>query len=253
MFFEKDSLSFHILDVLKIDQSYISTNNEGRNFSAISFRLCADTQLICDGKEIHVGDNSVTFFPARLPYRRISKKEEVIVVHLDCTDYHTDTIEFFESKDPERLARLFEDILREWNKKSTGYKYKCSAILYEILEECYVQNFHLQKNDSKIRASVELMHKDFADPELSIGKLAKRSFMSEVYFRKLFKEEYGISPQKYIIKLRVQYAMGLIATGYYSLKEVAALSGYTDYKYFSVEFKRAVGVSPSEYSYNYSS
>ena len=75
--------------------------------------------------------------------------------------------------------------------------------------------------------------------------------MSEVYFRKLFKEEYGISPQKYIINLRMQYAKGLISTGYYSLNEVAYMSGYTDYKYFSVEFKKSMGVSPSEYLYNY--
>ena len=75
--------------------------------------------------------------------------------------------------------------------------------------------------------------------------------MTEVYFRKLFKQEYGVSPQKYIIDLRMQNAVGLIATGYYSLKDVAAMSGYNDYRYFSVEFKRKYGVSPSEYSYNY--
>ena len=75
--------------------------------------------------------------------------------------------------------------------------------------------------------------------------------MTEVYFRKLFKEEYGISPQKYIIGLRLQNAAGLMATGYYSLKEVAAMSGYQDYRYFSVEFKRKYGVSPSAYAYNY--
>ena len=75
--------------------------------------------------------------------------------------------------------------------------------------------------------------------------------MSEVYFRKLFKEEYGVSPQKYIIDLRIQNAVGLISTGYYSLKEVAYMSGYSDYKYFSVEFKKKMGISPSEYIYDY--
>ena len=75
--------------------------------------------------------------------------------------------------------------------------------------------------------------------------------MSEVYFRRLFKAEFGISPQKYIINLRMQNAVGLISTGYYSLQEVAYMSGYKDYKYFSVEFKRLMGVSPSGYEYNY--
>ena len=55
----------------------------------------------------------------------------------------------------------------------------------------------------------------------------------------------------YIIKKRLQNAIGLISAGYYTLSEVADMSGYSDYKHFSVEFKKAVGVSPSEYSYNY--
>ena len=71
--------------------------------------------------------------------------------------------------------------------------------------------------------------------------------MSEVYFRKIFKAEYGTSPQKFIIKLRMQKAVELIETGDYSLKEVALMSGYKDYKYFSAEFKRLFGVSPSEH------
>ena len=75
--------------------------------------------------------------------------------------------------------------------------------------------------------------------------------MSEVYFRKLFKKEYGIPPQKFIINLRIQNAIGLISTGYYSLTDVAFASGYNDYKYFSTEFKKIIGISPSKYIYNY--
>jgi AraC-like DNA-binding protein len=92
---------------------------------------------------------------------------------------------------------------------------------------------------------------NYKKSDLTIKEIADRSFMSEVYFRKLFKKEYGISPQKYIIDLRIQNAVGLISTGYYTLSEVAHMSGYNDYKYFSVEFKKAMGVSPSEYMYNY--
>ena len=76
-------------------------------------------------------------------------------------------------------------------------------------------------------------------------------FSSVNYFSRLFKERFGISPQKYIIGLRIRHAIALLATGYHTPREVAYLSGYTDYKYFSVEFKRETGVSPTKYRYNY--
>ena len=71
--------------------------------------------------------------------------------------------------------------------------------------------------------------------------------MSEVCFRKLFKARFGLSPAKYLMQLRIHKAAELIHTGYYTLKEVASLCGYRDYKYFSVEFKRLKGCSPSKY------
>ena len=104
-----------------------------------------------------------------------------------------------------------------------------------------------KNDDSKIKESVNYINSRFATPWVSVSDAAELSFMSEVYFRKLFKAEYGISPQKYIIKLRLEKASELIKSGDYSLKEVAIMSGYTDYKYFSTEFKRAFGCSPSEY------
>ena len=39
--------------------------------------------------------------------------------------------------------------------------------------------------------------------------------------------------------------------GYYSLTENSELCGYNDYKHFSVEFKKATGLSPSKYKYNF--
>ena len=44
-----------------------------------------------------------------------------------------------------------------------------------------------------------------------------------------------------------KYAKELISTGDYSLKEIAFMCGYSDYKYFSSEFKQFTGISPSEY------
>ena len=251
MFFEEDLLTFHILDVLELKQQNVNMLNSGRNFNALSFRFRSDAVLLTKTKTYSMKDNYVSYFPARLDYTRVAKEDEMIVVHFDTTTYHTQCIEFFEARQPEKLSRLFREILDCWNKKEITYRYQCSAILYEIFAECYAQNYKQETQNSKIQPSIEHILKHYKSSDLSIKEIADKSFMSEVYFRKLFKEEYGISPRKYIINLRIQNAVGLISTGYYSLKEVAYMSGYNDYKYFSVEFKKAMGVSPSEYLYNY--
>lgn len=251
MFFEKEILSFHILDVVALQQKNVSMMNTERNFAALSFRFRADTDLFAKGEEYHAQSNSVCFVPSRLDYKRVSREDDLIVVHFDAIDYTTDRIEHFVPKEPEVLAALFRQLLEVWEQRENGYKYRCSAILYEILALCHVQSKTENSKVSRIHASVSYMEQHFQEPTLTVGEIAKKSFMSEVYFRKLFREEFGVSPQKYIIDLRIQNAIGLISAGYYSLKEVAYLSGYQDYKYFSVEFKKKMGISPSEYRYNY--
>lgn len=251
MFFEKEMLSVTILEVVALKQQDVHKFDSGRNFNALSFRVRADTVLKTEKKEYRMQDHTVSYVPAGLDYSRHSAYDELIVVHFETTDYTTREIECFTPADAETLSGLFHDILACWNEKEVGYRFRCAAILYEIFAECYKQNYKQKAKIPKIQPSVDYIHQNYKNSDLSIKEIAERSFMTEVYFRKLFKEEYGISPQKYIIGLRLQNAAGLMATGYYSLKEVAAMSGYQDYRYFSVEFKRKYGVSPSAYAYNY--
>ena len=198
-----------------------------------------------------MNDNYLSFVPSRLDYRRVAKIDELIIIHFEVINCNAEDIEFFEAKNPEAFKKLFISILERWNNKEVGYKYKCSALFYEILALCNSENHKPTVYNSKIQKSVDYLLTHYRNPHLSIKEIAEKSFMSEVYFRKLFREKYGVSPRKYIIRLRIQYAKELIATGYYSLKEIALISGYTDYKYFSTEFKKQTGISPSAYSYNF--
>lgn len=250
MFFEKDTISFNILEVVSLSQENKAMFNSERNFNALSFRFNADTVIKTESNEYNLLDNYVTYVPARLNYKRASRKEDLIAVHFETTSYNTKSIEFFKSES-EILPRLFRDILSCWESKERGYKLKCSAIFYEILAECYKQNYKESAKASKIQPSVDYINENYKNSELTVKEAAGKSFMSEVYFRKLFKNEYGTSPKRYIVNLRIQNAVGLISTGYYSLKEISHMCGYADYKYFSTEFKKAMGICPSEYLYKY--
>lgn len=251
MFFEKESVSFRLLDVFEVQSRNYSWVNRERNYAALSFRFRADTVLKTETEEFRLGDNTILFVPSRLDYTRTTKLDDLICIHFETPDAPSRSLEYFVTQRPEIFAPLFQKILACWNGKKTGYRHRCSALFCEILAECYSESNPKRKAPSKIASSVDYMNDNFRDPNLTIPFLAKKSFISEVYFRKLFREQYGVSPQKYLIQLRIRCAADLISSGYYSLKEVAVLSGYRDYKYFSVEFKRLMGISPSDYVYNF--
>lgn len=250
MFFDTESLAFTILDVLVVNQENISNYNKERNFSALSFRYEADTILKTDTKEYKAETNCICYVPAQLNYSRVSKRDRMIVVHFHALNYSGSQIEIFYPQTPESLGQLFHTLLDTWNLQAPGYTYQCSAIFNEILGYCYLQNYK-EASTGKIQNALRYLEENYRKADLTVAEIAKQSFVSEVYFRKLFKQQYGISPRKYIIKLRMQTAMELIATGYYRLQEIAEMVGYRDYKYFCVEFKAYTGVSPSKYFYHF--
>ncbi len=148
-------------------------------------------------KEFPLFDGCVAYVPERLDYRRIARGDKLIVIHFDSVNYHTNAVEYFSPQNAEVLKELFVRILNCWNKKEKGYKYQATAILYEILGECHTQNFVLPKKNPKIEKSIAYITEHYRDKDISMAEIANRSFVSEVYFRKLFKKEFGISPSKY--------------------------------------------------------
>lgn len=247
MFFEKELISLRILGVVELKQSPVSHGTSGRKFDALSFRFSSDVQLKTDAQTHCMQDNTVAFVPAGITYTRSGSHDDLIAVHFDMQDEAEYDVETLRPRNAAAMRELFCRLLACWKSRETGYQYQCTAILYEILALCRRQTGQEQTRD-RIQPSVDYLEQNWNQPEVNIGDAAKQSFMSEVYFRKLFKARFGISPLKYLVQLRVQKAADLMQTGYYTLKEIAFLCGYRDYKYFSVEFKRLMGCTPSEFA-----
>ena len=251
MIFEKETLVFQILDVLYIEQENVRFYNHDRTFDALSFRLEADTTIDYKNTQLHLTDNSICFFPSTVNYTRVAQKDKLIVVHFKSYNYQSNEIENFLPGAPEKYRALFEEILHCWNAKEISYKHESSSILNKIFAELYMDNKKTQSSDSKIYRSIQYIEENCYKKDFSLLIAAKKSYMSETYFRKLFKMEYGISPKEYVIRRRLKYATSLIMSGYYTLQNISEMCGYNDYKHFSVEFKKIIGVSPSKYTYNY--
>ena len=85
-------------------------------------------------------------------------------------------------------------------------------------------------------------HKD-----ISLDELAGELGISSYYFSKLFKEEKGEGFVEYLTRRRVEEAKALLKSPEHSIKEVGVPCGYSDPNYFSRIFKKATGMTPTEY------
>ncbi len=86
--------------------------------------------------------------------------------------------------------------------------------------------------------------------ELSLSEIAKMCNVSEIYFRRLFKEYSGISPVKYRIKNRIDKARKYLLYDDLTVFEIADILGFNDTSYFCKQFKDFEGVSPMEFKKN---
>ena len=81
---------------------------------------------------------------------------------------------------------------------------------------------------------------------------AKRAGFEKVVFiikrenLELFKEVIGETPVEYIVNVRVEHALKLLAEDEFSITEIAEQSGFGSVAYMTRVFKQKLGVSPGK-------
>lgn len=80
----------------------------------------------------------------------------------------------------------------------------------------------------------------------TVASLAKYCGIDRTYATQVFKKEFGITINEFIIQYKMQRALEFLKTGH-SVEDVSTLLGYSDYTAFSHAFKKYYGHSPSKY------
>lgn len=104
-----------------------------------------------------------------------------------------------------------------------------------------------QTENSTIFLIRDYIGKHFASDQLSIKDISEHVHLSSSYICTLFKTETGQTLNQYITEYRIEKAKLLLSDPRNKITEVSAKVGYSDGNYFSKSFKKAVGLSPSEY------
>lgn len=87
--------------------------------------------------------------------------------------------------------------------------------------------------------------KNFAEP-IDLDNIADQAHFSKFHFIRLFKSIYGLTPNHYLIKTRIDKAKLLLENGH-SVLQAGLMVGLESSTSFAGMFKKLEGISPSEY------
>jgi AraC-like DNA-binding protein len=168
----------------------------------------------------------------------VSKKEYVI--NLEDVDYFYNSIKEMLMKSGSNLSSYL--ILQ-------GYLHHILAKLVtdnesRILNTPYHLSYTLQ--------AINFIDKNYSN-NLQINAIAQYLGLHPNYLSTIFKQETGVTPKEYLIKLRIKKACELLEQTNYSINVISNCVGYSDQLTFSRAFKTVTGKSPKTYRKNPSS
>ena len=146
------------------------------------------------------------------------------------------------------LQHIFED---------AGYLFHHHPDLRESLLPAYghlvAQHISVRRASSPRNLLVEeiaqSIRQNYPNPNFDLDRVLKSAPYCYDYLCRLFRQEMGTTPSKYLANLRLQTAADILRTGNgKSVTEVSRMCGYQDPLYFSRMFKKKFGLSPREYA-----
>lgn len=81
--------------------------------------------------------------------------------------------------------------------------------------------------------------------DLSLAELANVASMSPSHFKVLFKGSVGVPVHQYVVRRRVQHAIGLLVHENLAASDVALQAGFSDQSHMARCMRRVAGITPS--------
>ena len=202
-----------------------------------------------DGSILHTNGNSLFYLPKGSSYH-VETIRDGACYAINFDSEISDDPFSVTVRQPEVILHNFKAAADAWKSLNSMRETIAMRTLYDaviVAHKEFGKQYVSKTHRTVIAPAVEVIDHSFASKDLNIPYLASLCNVSEVYFRRLFLNTFGVSPKDYIIHKRIEYAKTLLSSGDFSVSEVAVLCGYTEPCHFSREFSKRVGISPVQY------
>lgn len=105
---------------------------------------------------------------------------------------------------------------------------------------------YAKPRDRRIQVVVMLLEQNSRD-QITVEEIARQVNLSPGRLAHLFKSEMQLSIQQYVTQLRLTNAKDQLESTFLSIKEIAALVGFSSVTRFVVTFKNSIGATPAQY------
>lgn len=256
-------------NIIKIKSIFHILHNRSRSMTLVkypeplktyelSYTLIGNGIINFNHKTIKTQPDTIVYRPRGIENANYMGKsyvlpaENIIIFFQTDSEMPRDAFSFDASSAP-NLRTLFTKADKLWNSgnpiaPNTVVYYRCMSILYQIFAEISALYSNQIRKYSKLDNAIAFIEKNFNKRavNLNMNELAEMCNLSYSHFKRLFIAQFGISPKKYIINLKMEYALTLLKNHRVSIGQVAEMCGYENVYYFSNAFKSYFGYPPTK-------
>ncbi len=148
-----------------------------------------------------------------------------------------------DSKSAQNLnARFFDELYHKESPEEI-------CLWTKNMVDVFIEEVNKAKNTNNTQAvysAAEFMQKNYRE-KIGIGDIANEVHLSSSYLSHIFSKTIGCTMTDYLTRIRLNQAKIMLGNLSLNVGQVAAACGFDDVSYFSRVFKKAEGISPSEY------
>lgn len=258
------------------DSSFGSFLLHDHDYIEIMLILDGNIELAVEGERYHVPRGSLAVIPPQRVHRTIippgTKRYERMVLHI-FPEYlglimeqfileqhrfgYTQQVHILEyAPDPFWIFRtLFERAFYTSHQSETYQKLVIPCLVVELFAELEhgldVQAAPpIPATNNLVSKVVDYIDEHFTEPGLTVDDIRSSVYVSQGYLSRIFKSYTGSSIYNFLTYKRLVYAKELL-TGEETVLNACIACGFTDYTSFLKSFKKAFGMTPTQYRKRY--
>ena len=243
---------------LSITSSFITHNTSGRLDYYLMYITDGNLSVTVGDEIKSLSSGDFVIFPPKYKYKYELKDGKLSYYFVHFTGSHTEkyltTLGLTDNPTP-RHAGLSEEISFAFSSFFTNYERgeEFSGLVRSVdfsrILVLLARSYHYGNTSSAVSKTLAYINGSYTEP-IRIPHLAAMEGLSVSRYNAVFRQCVGVSPVRYITKLRMRQACMLLEGTDLAVKQISKIVGYEDNHFFSKIFKNYVGVSPVAYREN---